>query len=127
MIEERRKHLRAKKHLPLKIADRAFDIITETVDISSAGIYCRLTRNLPTMSRIEVILVVPTKNNGKETKKIKCKGVVVRTEPVILKDVEEAHYNTAIFFTEISKKDQKVIESYVGSGHTSELEIEISN
>ena len=116
MIEERRKHLRVKKQLPLKIADTAFDIITETTDISSSGIYCRVTRLLPIMSKIEVVLIVPTKANGKQTRKIKCKGVVVRTAPLILKDAEKAHYNTAIFFTDISKKDQKIIESYVGPG-----------
>ncbi|NQT75475.1 MAG: PilZ domain-containing protein [Candidatus Omnitrophica bacterium] len=116
MIEERRKHLRVKKQLPLKIADNAFDIITETTDISSSGIYCRVTRLLPIMSKIEVVLIVPTKANGKQTRKIKCKGVVVRTEPLILKDADKAHYNTAIFFTDISKKDQKIIESYVGHG-----------
>lgn len=120
MIEERRRHQRAKRQLPLKIADRTFDIITETTDISSAGIYCRVTRHLPAMSKIEVVLFVPAKNNEKETRKIKCKGAVVRTEPVILKDTDKAHYNTAIFFTDISKKDQKILESYVGSGSMDE-------
>ena len=127
MIHERRKHRRTKGHLPLKIADKGFDIITETVDISPAGIYCRATRLLPLMSKIEVILLVPTKANGKQTKKIRCKGAVVRTEPVILKDVEQAHYNIGIFFTDISKKDQRAIEAYVNSGITDEAKIEIKS
>jgi len=124
MIEERRKHLRARRQLPLKIADKTFDIITETVDISSTGIYCRVTRLLTLMSKIEVILFVPTKTNGRHARKIRCKGVVVRTEPVILKDTEKAHYNIAIFFTEMSKRDQKIVESYVDSGNVSEERIE---
>ena len=119
MIEERRKHLRAKGQLPLKIADKTFDIITETVDISSSGIYCRVTRLLPLMSKIEVVLLVPPKNGSKskQAKKIRCKGVVVRTEPIILENVDKAHYNTAIFFTDISAKDRKALEAYVGSGN----------
>ena len=118
MIEERRKHLRAKGSLPLKIADKAFDIITETVDVSSSGIYCRVTRLLPLMSKIEVVLMVPQKNSSrpKQAKKIRCKGVVVRTEPGILKNTDKAHHNTAIFFTDISEKDRKALESYVESG-----------
>ena len=118
MIEERRKHLRTKGKLPLKIADKAFDIITETVDVSSSGIYCRVTRLLPLMSKIEVVLLVPPKNGSKskQAKKIRCKGVVVRTEPIILKDADKAHYNTAIFFTDISAKNQKALEAYVESG-----------
>lgn len=127
MIQERRKHLRARTKLPLKIADHSFDIITETADISSAGIYCRVTRLLPLMSKIEVVMLVPTKDNGKQTKKIRCKGVVVRSEPVILKDTEKAHYNIAIFFTDMSKKDYKIIESYVGSGNTFEEELQAIN
>ncbi len=71
MIKERRKHKRVKKQLPLKLADKGFDIITETVDISPTGIYCRVTRLLPLMSKIEVILLVPTKNNEQKTKKMR--------------------------------------------------------
>ncbi len=122
MIEERRKHLRAKSQLPLKIADKTFDIITETVDVSSSGIYCRVTRLLPLMSKIEVVLLVPPKNNSKakQAKKIRCKGVVVRTEPIILENTDKAHYNTAIFFTDISVKDQKALEAYVESGNANQ-------
>ena len=116
MIQERRKHQRAKGQLPLKIADKTFDIITETLNLSPTGMYCRTTRSLPLMSKIEVVLLVPIKWNGKETKKMRCEGVVVRTEPVLLKDTEKAHYNIAIFFTKISKKDQKMVGSYVDSG-----------
>ncbi|MFH1854229.1 MAG: PilZ domain-containing protein [Candidatus Omnitrophota bacterium] len=126
MIQERRKHLRAKKHLPLKIADKAFDVITETVDISPAGIYCRITRLLPVMSKVEVIMLVPVKGNGKHTKKIRAKGVVVRTEPVILKDADKAHYNVAIFFTDMSKRDQQAVEAYIDSGNINQAELQIT-
>jgi len=127
MVEERRKHRRAKRQLPLKIADKTFDIITDTVDLSPSGMYCRTTRLLLLMSKIEIILLVPTRGNGRETKKMRCKGVVVRSEPVILKDTEKAHYNVAIFFTEISKKDQRVIESYVNSSSVDEKELSVVN
>ena len=127
MIQERRRHKRTKTKLPLKIADESFDVITETVDVSSTGIYCRATRMLPLMSKIEVILIVPSRNNNTGTKKIRCKGVVVRTEPVILQDTDKAHYNMAIFFTEMSKKDQKTIEEYVASDNKNIEEIRIVN
>ncbi len=113
MIPERRRHNRARNQLPLKIGDNNFDVITETVDISPTGIYCRISRLLPLMSKIDVMLFVPTKSGSKQTKKIRCRGVVVRTEPVILKETDRAHYNIAIFFTDISKKDQGIIASYV--------------
>jgi hypothetical protein len=123
---ERRKNIRAKKNIPLKLADASFDIITETVDISSSGAYCRVTRNLPPMSKIEVILLIPGKDSTAPTRKIRCKGVVVRTEPAIVKDSDKAHYNIAIFFTDISKKDQKIAEEYVASGSPDPAEIQIN-
>jgi len=123
---ERRKNIRARKQIPVKLADPSFDVITETVDISSSGAYCRVTRNLPVMSRIEVALLVPGKNSDSPTRKIRCKGVVVRTEPAILKDAVKAHYNIAIFFTDISKKDRKIAEEYVASGNLDPAEIQIS-
>lgn len=123
---ERRKNIRVSKHIPLKLADTAFDVITETVDISSSGAYCRVTRNLPLMSKIEVVLLVPGKESESLTKKIRCKGVIVRTEPAILKDADRAHYNIAIFFTDISKRDQRIVEDYVASGNMDPAEIHIS-
>ncbi|MDP6685656.1 MAG: PilZ domain-containing protein [Candidatus Omnitrophota bacterium] len=126
MIKERRKYKRSKKQLPLKIADKTFDIITETADISSSGIYCRVTRFLSVMSKIEVVILVPTKPHGKQTKKIRCRGIVVRSEPIILKDTEKAHYNVAIFFSDMSDKDKEAVVAYVNSGNK-EAEIEIKN
>ena len=123
---ERRKNIRARKNIPLKLADTAFDIITETVDISSSGVYCRVTRNLVPMSKIEVVLLIPGKDTSSPTRKIRCKGVVVRTEPAIIKYADKAHYNIAIFFTDISKKDQKIAEDYVASGNLDPAEIQIS-
>lgn len=123
---ERRKNIRARKHIPLKLEDTSFDVITETVDVSSSGAYCRVTRNLPLMSKIEVVLLVPGKESEGPTKKIRCRGVVVRIEPAILKDADRAHYNIAIFFTDISKRDQKVVEDYVASGNLDPAEIHIS-
>ena len=102
MIQERRKHQRTKSSIPLKIADKSFDVITETSDISPAGMHCRVTRLLTLMSKIDVVLMIPAKGNGRQAKKIRCKGVVVRSEPIILQEVEKAHYNVAIFFTDIS-------------------------
>ena len=77
------------------------------------------------MTKIEVILLIPAKDDGRQTKKMKCKGVVVRSEPILLKDTDKAHYHVAIFFTEISKKDQKVLESYISSGCANENEKEV--
>ena len=122
MIKERRTHQRIKKHLMLKIADKGFDVITETVNISPSGTYCRVTRLLPIMSKIEVMILVPPKGSEGQAKKIRCKGVVVRTEPIILRDADRSRCNRAIFFSDITQKDRKSIEAYVNSSGTLEGE-----
>ena len=65
-----------------------------------------------------------SKDNQNQTKKIKCAGVVVRIEPTILKDADKAHYNAAIFFSDISKKDQKIIDDYLAPGAESKTTTE---
>jgi hypothetical protein len=78
------------------------------------------------MSRVGIVLLVPPKDEYSQTKKIRCKGVIVRVEPTLVHDSEKPHYNIAVFFTNISKRDQKVLEEYVNSPHPEEAEIQIN-
>ena len=66
------------------------------------------------MSKIDLTLLLPIFGSKKVlTKKIKCAGVVVRSEPVILKEADEACQNVAIFFTDLTRKDKDTIADYV--------------
>lgn len=111
---ERRKHPRTKSALPLKISKRGLDVITETRNISCSGVYCRVNKPIPLMSKINVTLLLPILSGKKvSTEKIECNGVVVRSEPTIIKEAETAYQNIAIFFTELSKKNKNRIAQYV--------------
>ncbi len=111
---ERRKHPRTEGVLPLKISKRGLDVITETRNISCSGVYCRVTKPIPLMSKIDLTLLLPICGTRKVlTKKVKCSGVVVRSEPVIVKEADTACQNIAIFFTDLSKKDKNTIAQYV--------------
>ena len=111
---ERRKHPRTENALPLKIFKKGLDVITETRNISCSGAYCRVSRPLPMMSKIGVTLLLPTyRKNKANSEKVKCNGVVVRSEPEIIEEADSACQNVAIFFTDLSNKDRKKIAEYV--------------
>lgn len=111
---ERRKHPRTESALPLKIFKKGLDVITETRNLSCSGVYCRVSKPLSLMSKIGVTLLLPIYRKKKlSTEKIKCNGVVVRSEPEILEDADSACQNVAIFFTELSNKGRNKIIEYV--------------
>ena len=114
MTVERRRHPRSETTLPLKISKKGLDVITETRNISCSGVYCRVSEPIPLMSKLDLTLLLPIAQSRKVlTKKIKCSGVVVRSEPVIVKEADTACQNVAIFFTDLTKKDKDTIAQYV--------------
>lgn len=111
---ERRKHPRSGQILPLKISKKGLDVITETRNVSCSGVYCQVSKPLPLMSKVGITLLLPMHlGNKTSTEKIKCSGVVVRSEPAIVEQAEVAYQKIAVFFTEISKKDKNKITQYV--------------
>jgi len=116
MSEEKRKYVRLKDEgVSLKVKSGDIDIITKSLDISASGVYCKVEKEIPLMSRIKVMLIVPRINKGgstdPQTVKIETDGVVVREHPVIIHG-KIAHYDVAIFFDNISAKDRKVLLEY---------------
>lgn len=109
-LTERRRHPRLENNVPVKICQEDGDIVTETRNISRAGVYCRVQKPLGLMTKLKIHLLLPSQKNAKiTTKKVSCQGVVVRTEPI---KGEDAYY-AAIFFNEISPKEAEYISEYV--------------
>jgi hypothetical protein len=110
-LPERRKNPRIEKGLPLKISCDQFDIVTETKNISLAGVYCSVDRELALMTKFNILLLLPFHKAGKAlTKKVSCSGVIVRNEAP--QDRNGKHH-TAIFFSEINKKDRKILSDFL--------------
>jgi hypothetical protein len=105
-LKERRKHPRIQARLALQV-ERTIKpsterpMTTESVNISSNGIYCKvgLTILLPSFGR-----------KGKKTQVITCNGVVVRSEY----RPGEGEYDLACAYTDIRKDDKLLIEEYIG-------------
>lgn len=114
---EKREYPRLKDEgISLKVRSGDVDIITKSLDISASGVYCKVEKELPLMSRIKVMLILPKVDKEESdigrTVKIETDGVVVREHPVI-KSGKIAHYDVAVFFDNISVKDREAIRNYI--------------
>lgn len=114
---ERRRSSRIKKNIPLKIKEASFDSVSETKNLSSSGLYCKIDKYVAPLSKVDMILLVPQPSIKKleekeRCKKIECVGTVVRTE-LVNDPVEGDYYNVAIFFSEIKNKDKTIIEKFI--------------
>ncbi|MFC1631312.1 PilZ domain-containing protein [Candidatus Omnitrophota bacterium] len=111
---ERRQHPRTEGLLPLKISQKGLDVITETKNISCSGVCCRVNKPIPLMTKLGLTLLLPIRHGTKvNTAKVKCKGVVVRSEPTIVEEADTAYQSIAVFFSDLSKKDRGKITEYV--------------
>ena len=109
---ERRKDPRLENNIPVKICSEDADVVTETLNLSCAGAYCKVNKYFEPMTKLDIVLLMPLRRREKVvTKKISCQGVVVRTEPV----PGGEQFNIAIFFSDISKRDSNTIADYVNT------------
>ncbi len=108
---ERRRWPRLENNIPIKISSDDFDVVTETKNLSTNGVYCRVDKKLPLMSKLQIHLLLPLKRHNKVmTKRISCQGVVVRSEAM-----SDHYFNVAIYFTDIQQKDVNYLNDYISS------------
>jgi len=109
-INERRGDPRLDNNIPVKICQEGGDLVAETQNISRSGVYCRVNKRIAPMTKLKIHLLLSSPEEGKkETRKVSCEGVVVRSEPI--KDGEG--YHLAVFFSDITKRDAEYITDYV--------------
>jgi len=112
--QERRKSPRIKDEgVSLEVKGGGFDIITNTLNISASGIYCKVEKEMPLMSRVQLMLMIPDPaKDNKATKAVEVDGVVVRQHPVIING-KVKHYDIAIFFENLDQKHREMIAGYI--------------
>jgi hypothetical protein len=113
---ERRKFPRIEDNelsVRLNLAD--YDSVTHTLNLSTSGIYCKVDKQMPLMSKVRLMLMVPdSSGKEKETHNLKIDGVIVREHPVIING-EVRHYDCAIFFENLSARDTEIISAYISN------------
>lgn len=111
--QERRRFPRIPdESVSLRLDTGDFDTITHTLNISESGLYCKLDREIPLMSRVKLVLMVPGAHKDAKQRSLEVEGVVVREHPVII-DGKVKHYDAAIFFDSLSEKDRELIAHYI--------------
>jgi len=113
--KERRKYPRiVDDRISLKVKSDTFDsTISQSLNISASGVYCKVDKELPLMSRVKIILMLPLETrHAEKVIKIDTDGVVVREHPVI-ENGKILHYDIAIFFDNLSAKDREIIKEYI--------------
>lgn|SRR3989338_4388992 len=112
--EERRTFPRiADERLSLKLKSGDFDAVTHTLNISASGIYCKTEKEIPLMSKVKLVLMMPdASKDERPLKSLEVEGVVVREHPVMI-DGRIKHYDMAIFFSDLSEKNREIISNYI--------------
>ena len=120
--EERRRAPRIPDEgISIKLNMGGFDTVTHTLNISESGVYCKVDKEIPLMSRVRLVLMIPDfSKNDSPLKGLELDGVVVREHPVII-DGQTKHYDIAIFFENLSTKDKEIISNYISREKTSPL------
>ena len=106
---ERRGAPRSDKDVAMKLKLGELDTVIHTLNISASGAYCKLDKEVPLMSRVKLVIILPEREGER---RIEVTGVVVREHPVVVNGKTQ-HYDLAIFFEDISQKDREAIDSYV--------------
>ena len=110
---ERRKHPRVKDSgIGVQLSGEGVNAITQSLDVSASGIYCKVDRHIPVMTKVEIALTLPGKGGKDSVKNMNIEGVVVREHPV-KENGKIKHYDVAIFFHTLLPKERKVLVDYI--------------
>ena len=110
--KERRKYPRVKdKDISIKLSGEGFDTITQSLDVSASGIYCKVNKHMPLMTRVQVALSLPGRTASSPTV-MNIDGVVVR-EHAVKKGGKVQHYDVAIFFDQLLPRERDKLVKYI--------------
>lgn len=111
--KERRRYPRIKDdNIEVKLSGEGFDTITQSLDVSASGIYCKVNEHMPLMTRVQVLLSLPGRTPSSSPTTMNVDGVVVREHPV-KKDGCIQHYDVAIFFNTLLPKERDKLVKYI--------------
>ncbi|MDF1553152.1 MAG: PilZ domain-containing protein [Deferrisomatales bacterium] len=113
--KERRREERFRRSVPLRVGHDSVDgVRAESINISTRGLYCKVTRYVQPFSKTKVCLELPFVARDPES--MECDGVVVRVEP----DVEAPgidEYRLAIYFLNLGHRQAELIEDFLAEAH----------
>lgn len=112
---ERRKHPRIKnKDISIQLSSDGVSAITQSLDVSASGVYCKVDKKIPVMTRVQIVLSFPSLKDPASSTTMKLDGVVVREHPV-RKDGKIVHYDVAIFFNTLLPREREKLIKHINS------------
>lgn len=113
--KERRKYPRIKdKNISIQLSGDGFNAITQSLDVSASGVYCKVDRHIPVMTRVQIVLALPGRRGSSASNTMNIDGVVVR-EHAVKKGGRIQHYDIAIFFNTLMPKEREVLVRYINT------------
>ncbi|MFH1836795.1 MAG: PilZ domain-containing protein [Candidatus Omnitrophota bacterium] len=113
--EERRRYPRIKDdRISIKLSADGCETITQSLDVSASGLYCKVAQRIPLMTRVQVVLSLPGLKKGSPAVTMDVDGVVVREHPVKEGDKVQ-HYDVAIFFNTLLPRERERLIKYINS------------
>ena len=112
---ERRSRPRAEARLSMRVEEttegRGTQIVTESQNISSSGVYCTSSHYLAPFSKVALTIVLP-RSGARATKElVKCEGIVVRCQPATRRS--ERHYDLACMFSGLDERRRALLDEFV--------------
>lgn len=114
---ERRENLRVDARLSMRVEGApdggpSAQIVTESQNISSSGVYCLCSQFLPPLSKVQLTIVLPKLPGHSHSQElIKCEGIVVRCESLPRRS--EPRYQLACMFSGLERSRHEILEEFV--------------
>jgi c-di-GMP-binding flagellar brake protein YcgR len=86
-------------------------VVTESQNISSSGVYCTSSHFLAPMSKVALTIVLPRLGATRGKELIQCEGIVVRCQPLAKRG--ERRYELACMFSDMDKRRREMLEAFV--------------
>lgn len=112
---ERRVSMRADAQLSMRLGgpgETAPEIVTETQNISSSGVYCVSPHYLAPLSKVDLTLVLPEAARARAPERlVQCEAVVVRCQA--LSDATRKRYQLACSFLGLADDHRRLLDDFV--------------
>ncbi|TMQ53563.1 MAG: PilZ domain-containing protein [Candidatus Eisenbacteria bacterium] len=112
---ERRNRPRAEARLSMRVEEttegHGTQIVTESQNISSSGVYCTSSHYLAPFSKVALTIVLPRSGPRATNELVKCEGIVVRCQPAARR--RERHYDLACMFSDLDDRRRALLEEFV--------------
>lgn len=115
---ERRRKARTDARLSMRVEGNPPDsppaqVVTESQNISSSGVYCRSSHFLAPYSKVDLTIVLPRMPGVRAGNELlKCEGIVVRCDPAAAKRGDKS-YQLACMFSSLEARHREMLEEFV--------------